>query len=100
MEDTEAMSNLIRVNPTLSQKLTQAQETIFVLSKKLQALQVHTKTKKPALNTLVEQQSSPTKNMEATITHFWDYAATNTSAILQYKASDMILHIDSDASYL
>ena len=54
----------------------------------------------PALNTLAEQQSSPTKNTEAAITHFLDYAATNTSAIIQYKASDVILHIDSDALYL
>ena len=54
----------------------------------------------PALNTLAEQQSSPTKNMEAAITHFLDYAATNPSVIIQYKASNMILQIDSDASYL
>ena len=54
----------------------------------------------PALNTLAEQQSSPTKNTEASITRFLDYAATNMSEIIQYKASDMILHIDSDASYL
>ena len=54
----------------------------------------------PSLNTLAEKQSSPTKNMEAAITHFLDYAATNPSAVIQYKASDMILHIESDASYL
>ena len=54
----------------------------------------------PALNTLAKQQSSPTKNMEAAITHLPDYAATNPSAIIQYKASDMTLHIDSDESYL
>ena len=54
----------------------------------------------PALNTLAEQQSSPTKNTEAAITHFLDYAATNPSAIIQYKASNMILQIDSDASYV
>ena len=52
----------------------------------------------PDFNTLVEQQSSRAKNMEAAITHFLDYAATNLSAIIQYKTSDMILHIDSDAS--
>ena len=51
----------------------------------------------PSLNTLSEQQSSPTKNTEAAITHFLDYAATNPSAIIQYKSSDMILRIDSDA---
>ena len=38
--------------------------------------------------------------MEAEITHFLDYAATNMSAIIQYKASNMILHIGSDTSYL
>ena len=36
----------------------------------------------PAFNTLTEQQSSPTKNTEAAITHFLDYAATNPSAII------------------
>ena len=54
----------------------------------------------PSLNTLSEQQWIPTKNMEATINHFLDYAATNPPAIIQYKASDMVLYIDSDASYL
>ena len=54
----------------------------------------------PALNTLAEQQSSQTKNTEAAINHFLDYAATNLSAIIQYKARDMILQIDIDASYL
>ena len=53
----------------------------------------------PALNTLAEKQSSRTKNAEAAITHFLDYAATNMSAIIQYKASDVIPYIDSDSSY-
>ena len=48
------------------------------------------------LTTLAKQQSSPTKNKGAAITPFLDYAATNSSAIIQYKASDVILHIDSD----
>ena len=54
----------------------------------------------PALNTLAEKQSSPTKNTESESTHFRDYTATNPSVIIQYKASNVILHIDSDASYL
>ena len=54
----------------------------------------------PALNTLADQQSSPTKNTEAEITHFLDYAATNPSTIVRYKARYMILHIYIDASYL
>ena len=47
MEDKEAMANLTSINLTLSQSLTQSQETILVLSKQLQALQVHTKAKTP-----------------------------------------------------
>ena len=54
----------------------------------------------PALNTLADQQSNPTENTEAAITQFLDYATTNPSEIIQYKYSDMILNIDSDASYL
>ena len=54
----------------------------------------------PDLNTLAEQQSSPTKNTEAAITHLLYYAAANPSMIILYKSSDMILHIDSYASYL
>ena len=50
MEDKEAISNLTSINLTLYQSLTQAQETIFVLSKQLKALQVQTKTKTPATN--------------------------------------------------
>ena len=38
MEYKEAMANLTSINLTLSQSLTQAQETIFVLSKQIQAL--------------------------------------------------------------
>ena len=54
----------------------------------------------PPLNTLAEQQSNPTKSIESAITQFLDCAATDSSAIIQYKSSNMILHIDSDASYL
>ena len=45
MEDKEVMANLTSINLTLLQILNQAQETILVLSKQLQALQVHTKAK-------------------------------------------------------
>ena len=53
-----------------------------------------------SINTIVEEQANPTQNTESAITHFLDYAATNPSAIVQYKASDMLLHIGSDSSYL
>ena len=45
MEDKEAMENLSSINLTMSQSLTQAQETIMVLSKQLQALQTQEKAK-------------------------------------------------------
>ena len=54
----------------------------------------------PSLNTTEEQQSNPTKNNESVITKFIDYAATNPSAIIQYKSGKITIHIDSDASYL
>ena len=50
MEDNQAIANLSRINLPFSQSLTQAQETILVLFKQLQALQVHPKTKTPATN--------------------------------------------------
>ena len=48
MEDKNEMSNLTSINLKLSQSITQAQETILVLSKHIQALQAHTNSKKPA----------------------------------------------------
>ena len=52
----------------------------------------------PALNKISEYQANPTQNTESAITHFLDHAATNTTSIVQYKASDMVLQIDNDAS--
>ena len=48
IEDKEPMAKLTKINLTLSHSLTQAQETILVLSKHLQALQFQTKKKTPA----------------------------------------------------
>ena len=50
MENEEVMANLTSISLTLSQSLTQAQEKILVLSKKMQALQVQTQKKTPATN--------------------------------------------------
>ena len=54
----------------------------------------------PALNTIAYQQANPTHNNKASITYFLNYAASNPTYIVQYKSSDMVLHIDSDVSYL
>ena len=48
MEEMEAMDNLTIINLTLYQSLTRSQEKILLLSKKLHALQLQKKRKKPA----------------------------------------------------
>ena len=63
MEYKEAMANLTSINLTLSQILSQAQETILVLSKQLQALQVNTRTKIPSTNrTALDQKTKDAKS--------------------------------------
>jgi hypothetical protein len=49
---------------------------------------------------MLTQQSKLTEATMASIIKFLNYAATHADAELQYNASDMILWIDSDASYL
>jgi hypothetical protein len=34
------------------------------------------------------------------ITHLLNYCATNPDAVIRFKKSDMVLHVESDASYL
>ncbi len=53
-----------------------------------------------ALGTMLTQQSKPTEATMTAIVKFLNYAATHPDAELEYSASDMILWIDSDASYL
>ena len=53
-----------------------------------------------ALGTLATQQAAPTVATLHAITHLLNYCATNPEATIRYWASDMILHVESDASYL
>ena len=50
MEDNEATGKPTIINLTLSQSLTQAQETILVLYMQIQTLQAHINSKKPEIN--------------------------------------------------
>ena len=52
-----------------------------------------------ALSTLATQQSASTKNTDAAVDHFLDYAACNPDATMKFTASGMILAAHSDASY-
>ena len=53
-----------------------------------------------AFNTIATQQENATQHTAMLVTHMLNYCATFPDAIFTYDASDMILHIQSDASYL
>ena len=53
-----------------------------------------------AIGTLATQQAKGTKATMTAITQFLNYAASNPEATVRYVRSDMILHVESDASYL
>jgi hypothetical protein len=52
------------------------------------------------LSSLASEQASPTELTMEKWLQFLDYATTQDNAILTYKASNMILAIHSNASYL
>jgi len=54
----------------------------------------------PAIGTLATQQAKATKATMQGLTHLLNYCATHPDAVVRFHASDMILHVDSDASYL
>ena len=53
-----------------------------------------------ALSTIASEQSSATSNTAKKITQLLNYLATHPNATIQYKRSDMVLWVHSDASYL
>ena len=53
-----------------------------------------------ALNSIGTQQSAPTLDTKAKTQHLIDYISTHPAHTLRYNASDMIIHIDSNAVYL
>jgi hypothetical protein len=52
------------------------------------------------LNDIATEQTKATEKMQAATNQLLDYLATHPDAATRYHASDMILHIHSDASYL
>jgi len=54
----------------------------------------------PALSSLASQQANSTEKTMVLCKQFLDFIATQEEAILTYRASDMVLTIHSDASYL
>ena len=54
----------------------------------------------PALSDISITQAKPTKFTEKEMNWLMDYCATYPDAKIRYHASDMILHVESDAAYL
>jgi hypothetical protein len=52
------------------------------------------------LNDIATKQTTATEKTQAATNQLLDYLATHPDAAIRYHASDMILHIHSDASYL
>jgi hypothetical protein len=52
------------------------------------------------LNDIAAEQTKATEKTQAATNQLLDYLATHPDATIRYHASDMILHIHSDASYL
>ena len=53
-----------------------------------------------ALGTLATKQAKPTESLWDDITWFLNYAASHPDAKICFSASDMILYVASDGSYL
>jgi hypothetical protein len=49
---------------------------------------------------IATQQAAPTENTKKQVDRFLDYMWTHPDAIIRYRASDMILNVHSNASYL
>ena len=53
-----------------------------------------------ALSAIASEQASPTRETMTKVDKFLDYAASQEQAVLTYEASDMVLAVHSNASYL
>ena len=74
MEYKEEMSNHTRINLTLSQSLTQAQEAILLLFEQLQTLQAHMNSKK----SVTEKPATENKNsLNKSKRYFWTRVRTH-----------------------
>ena len=54
----------------------------------------------PALNEISHRQASPTANTLSKCKMLLDYCATHPNGKVRFKASDMVLNVDTDAAYL
>jgi hypothetical protein len=102
----------IPINYGLKQQMTQAPSTASPLSadrkKNLQqiigSILYYTRavdnTMLMALSALASAQAHATEDTAKALVHFLNYCTTHPDATIRYLASDMVLHVHSDASYL
>ena len=53
-----------------------------------------------SLSAIAAEQANPTENTMQRVQHLLQYMHTNPNTIIQFRASDVVLNIHSDASYL
>ena len=53
-----------------------------------------------AIDEILRVQSWPTRDTEENARMLLDYSATYLNSILRYKDSNMVLHVDSDTTYI
>ena len=53
-----------------------------------------------AINEISGVKSKPTKDTGTKTSMLLDYSATYPNSVIQYHASYLVLHVDSDAAYL
>ena len=84
--------------PTLSEKLTniiqQKTGSILYYSRAIETPAL------PALTDIARTQAKPTQHTSDEVNMLMDYMATYPDSVIRYHASDMIIHVDSDAAYL
>ena len=54
----------------------------------------------PALNEIAAYQAKPTATTVEKLTMLLDYLSTHSNAVIRFNASDMVLHVETDAAYL
>jgi hypothetical protein len=85
-------------SPTLDSKETKLiQEILGTLLYYARAVD---STMLATIRTIATQQASATKQTMKAIVQLLNYCATHPDAVVRYSANDMVLHVESDASYL
>ena len=82
------------LNPAAIRRVQQITGTLLYYARAVDA------TLLVALGTIAAQQTNSTEQTNKAIAQMLDYCHTHPSATIRYRASDMILKIHSDASYL